>query len=408
MEESRCTVSSQEENQQLKLQLQQERDRSSRQLVEKEKQLTHIKQQLETKEEVITRFERQIAELKKQLSQREEQIAIASSRGEELTSFKLRWTEGKTGPWRMSRWYDGVVDGNTVYIRHGGLEIFSYNITHKIWSQLPDCIHEDSSISVIKGWLTAVGGSFSKLSAFSNELFSLTGEGNGKKWMKKFSSMPTKRDNTTALCTETTLIVAGGMGEGGKVLSTAEVMDIENHQWSTAANLPEPIYLASATICRDQLYMLGGANKHFCFTKTVYNCSVSILLQSCIQSSLQAKIVDKTRIWRQIADLPTTHSTCNSFHDGLLLATGGRTDSGRATTAIYVYDSISNSWKIISHMITGRYKCFTAALPDNQLMVVGGNTDGGITDTVELGSLCKGSASTKINSHIFITLINYS
>ena len=37
----------------------------------------------------------------------------------------------------------------------------------------------------------------------------------------------------------------------------------------------------------------------------------------------------------------------------------------------------------------GRYECFTAVLPDNQLMVVGGFTDdsGKLTDTVELATM---------------------
>ena len=49
-----------------------------------------------------------------------------------------------------------------------------------------------------------------------------------------------KRMHTTAMCIGTTLIVAGGWGEGRKVLSTIEVMDTENHQWSTAADVSEP------------------------------------------------------------------------------------------------------------------------------------------------------------------------
>ena len=56
--------------------------------------------------------------------------------------------------------------------------------------------------------------------------------------MKKFPPMPTKRGNTTVLCTGTTQIVVGGLGEAGKVLSTVEVMNTEDHQWSTAADLP--------------------------------------------------------------------------------------------------------------------------------------------------------------------------
>ena len=130
--------------------------------------------------------------------------------------------------------------------------------------------------------------------------------------------MPTNRCRTISLFTETTLIVAGGEG-GGRVLSTVEVMNTETHQWSTPADLPQPMYFASATVCGDQLYLLGDMNIYHAYTKLVYTYSVSALLQSCAQSSLEANLertslVDKSNVWRQLADLPVTRSTCESFH----------------------------------------------------------------------------------------------
>ena len=86
---------------------------------------------------------------------------------------------------------------------------------------------------------------------------------------------------------------------------------------------------------------------------------------------------------KTVADLPVNGSTCESFH-GQLLAIGGRMKD-YYSTAVYMYNSTTNSWKIISHMATGRYRCFTAVLHGNRLMVVGGLSDGCIdTDTVEL------------------------
>ena len=163
-------------------------------------------------------------------------------------------------------------------------------------------------------------------------------------------------------------------------------------QWSTAADLPLPMYLASAKVCGDRIYMLGGVDEHYTATMSVYTCSVSVLLQSCVSSSFIAKLKralssDKASVWRQVADLPVTYSTCESFH-GRLLAIGGRGDSNQATTAVYEYSSTSNSWEVISHMTTGRYSCLTAVLPNNQLMVVGGRADPYVyTDTVELASV---------------------
>ena len=183
------------------------------------------------------------------------------------------------------------------------------------------------------------------------------------------------------------------MGEGG-VLSTVEVMNAETLQWSTADDLPQPMYFSSATICGDCIYMLGGSANLWSPVKSVYTCSVSALLQSCVLSSLEAKVkrtslADKASVWRRVADSPFPCSTCESFHSQLL-AIGGWDDTGKPTTAIHMYNSTTNSWEIISHMTTDRCNCFTAALPNNQLIIVGGWTGELLagTDTVDVASLC--------------------
>jgi serine/threonine protein kinase len=401
-------------NQRLR-QLQLENDQNAQLKEEKERQLGRVNQQLEASEQVVAQFERRIAELEEQLCQREQQKTKASIKGKELTSFKLRWREGKRAPCETYRNCDSVVDGsNTVYVTtKRSKNIYSYHVINDSWSQLPDCVHEYSSLTVINGWLTTVGGTFirtffseAKLLAtmglstfsdprYSNNLLSLTGEGSGRRWTKIFPPMPTKRKRTTSLCTGITLIVAGGEGEGGRGLSTVEVMNTETCQWSTAADLPRPMYYASATVCGDQLYMLGGVMDNHVI-KSAYTCSVSALLQSCVPNSLEVKfqrtsLEDKARVWRQVADLPVTLSTCESFH-GRLLAVGGWMESDKVATAVYMYNSTTNSWEIISHMTTGRRLCFTAVLPDNRLMVVGGNNKEGLsyvsTDSVELATVC--------------------
>ena len=294
-ENGRTILTKEEENQQLRQQLQQESDRQQeereqhlqqenqqlrqiqqenmqalreklRQIEEKDRQLGCVNQQLEASERVVAQFERRIAKLEQQLSQREQQKTKANSKGKQLIGITLRWREGKRAPCKMSKNFDTVVDGNTVYIRYGeSVKIYSYDVTSDSWCQLPDCVRADGSITITNGWLTTIGGYYH---CVSNELFSLTGEGSNRKWTEKFPPMPTERSDTSALCTKTSLVVAGGMGEVG-MLSTVEVMNTENHQWSTAADLPQPIYCASATVCGDQLYMLGGVNKHYSDTTPV-------------------------------------------------------------------------------------------------------------------------------------------
>ena len=85
------------------------------------------------------------------------------------------------------------------------------------------------------------------------------------------SPMPTKHCVTVVVCIGRSLVVTGGLGEGGKRLSTVEVMDTETLQWSIASSLPHPLYLASAILCGDRVYMLGGfdqSDKQLLFTCT--------------------------------------------------------------------------------------------------------------------------------------------
>ena len=141
-------------------------------------------------------------------------------------------------------------------------------------------------------------------------------------------------------------------------------MDIETLVWSTAASLPYPYYRAAATICGDQLYMLGGNNEDGAMIELVLMCSVTKLLHSCAPDS----------VWHRIADTPTCKSTCAAVN-GELVIVGGMDAEFKSTSAVHLYNPTTNTWDIIGNMITARYGCLVAVLPDNEIMVVGGGTN---------------------------------
>ena len=175
-------------------------------------------------------------------------------------------------------------------------------------------------------------------------------------------------------------------------LSTVEVMDTETLQWFTASSLPLPLYRASATLCGDQVYMLGGFYQSGKPSKSVFTCSLAALRQSCQPQSLVARLktlslASKPEVWHQLADTPVTLSTCTSLH-GQLLAVGGADSDGKKTTVIHMYNTTTNSREVISHMTTPRCRCLVAVFPHNELMVVGGFIAGGDkTDSVEIASI---------------------
>ena len=92
--------------------------------------------------------------------------------------------------------------------------------------------------------------------------------------------MLTRRYLTTALyAEETILVVAGGVGEGNRLLTTVEVMRTENRQWSTATSLPLPLTRYSITLLGGHVYLLGGLTVNES-SRRVLSCSLRRLMES--------------------------------------------------------------------------------------------------------------------------------
>ena len=273
-----------------------------------------------------------------------------------------KWKDGGKAPHELARGA-AVVVGNVAYFMHrdNPCWVCSYDSSTRKWSKLLKFPHENSSLAVVKGLLTAIGGE--KNSAPDNKLLSVPND-KSKKWVEQFPPMLTKRSHTAVVSTKEYLIVAGGKSELSQ-LDTVEVMDIQTPVWSTAANLCHPYSWASATICGEKLYMLGGFKEDGAKTKSVLTCSLTKLLQSCSETS--------DSVWHKITDVPVYKSTCAAVN-GELVAVGGVDIERKTTSAIHRYSPTTDSWDVISNMPTARTYCLVAVLQTNEMMVVGGFT----------------------------------
>ena len=386
-------------------------------------QLQHVTQQLASSQQVTAQFQTRVQELEQQQLNRKSPTEVlakpqpslrdppqtghsnTSTRAVTRDSFTLRWREATKAPCKMDRGSNAIVDGDMVYLRAGGgtQNIYAYKSTDETWDQLPECESELYSVAVVNNLLTTIGGRSSGGNV-TNQLFSLTGEGRSKKWGKKrskkwrevFQSMPTERSSSVAVCTGQALIVAGGLAQDSKTLRTVEIMNIDTKEWSSAADLPEPLYNATGTICHNHIYIIGGWSDRRPI-KSVYTCTLTDLFQSCRSRSLGERLAQSTsltsparsNIWDKVADLPVMRSTCVTLH-GRLLAIGGRDSKARPTSDVRIYHPTSNTWEVISKMIISRWCCFAAVLPTNELMVVGGYTTRSMfseTDSVEIATV---------------------
>ena len=151
-------------------------------------------------------------------------------------------------------------------------------------------------------------------------------------------------------------------------LIQSKCFNMDTRQWSIACPLPRPFTFATAAVCGDRLYLLGGHDGGFDWTHSVFSASVTELLQSC---QVQPRTMKKEiHVWRRIADAPFYHSSCANVC-GWLVAIGGDSRASECTSAICVYDEVTDSWQAMQHMPVARRKPLVAVFP-GKMMVVGG------------------------------------
>ena len=269
-----------------------------------------------------------------------------------------------------------VSHGNVAYFNsERSTAVYCYESQRQLWRQLPHCPSKHSGLVMADNKLTTIGGRDQHYRP-TNFLASLTGEGKDSKWVELFPRMPTARYGLAAMCRGRNVIAAGGLGDGGRSVTTVEILDTELRQWSSAASLPHPMSRASITVCEDFLYLLGGFDQNV-RTLSVLTSSITDLLHQ------QQETANQQRVWRQAADAPYYASTAVSV-GGQLLAIGGFDEHGEDTSAIVAYDPTSDSWQDMGHMATPRCATLVAVLPSNQLIAAGGL--GGDTK-VEIGNV---------------------
>ena len=389
IEENQRTIATKQhaiETKERQLQQTQQQLRDSQQLVEQFQQsLQHKDNTINDLQQTISHREREreIQQLKQQdiaSSIQPQQLPVTAEKTQTATAVsvahkdisKMTWREGRKAPEGMYRGA-AVVDGNTAYFTPvNSVKVYTYQniLGNEQWSRLADNPNTAFSLAVIDGLLTTVGG-WNCSYVDMNTLLSLTGEGERKKWSEVFPPMPTPRSLTACITTEKALIVAGGYAASCN-LATVEVMDINKKQWTTVCPLPKKLQLLSGIVCGDSLYLAGGFSGSS-GSKFVFTCSLPDLWQPETLGSRIRRTLTRSNVWKEISSLPVTGSTLASF-GGHLLAIGGRDDSRNPTTDVYRYDSHTDSWHV-SQMKNKRSRCLAVTLPEDRLIVVGGDTN---------------------------------
>ena len=284
----------------------------------------------------------------------------------EQQKMTTQWTTYRDTPEDMRRGSAVTHDKMAYFNPRGSTNVYQFDAEKDDWRTLPNCPHYYSAMAVVNGQITTIGGSHGRYRGVAtNSLASLTGEGEDRKWVEHLPRMPTSRYALAAVTTGRTLVAAGGH-DGERRVSTVEVLDMEDLQWSLVRNLPRPMDWASITVCGDQLYLLGGEDQNGRGTRSVFTCSISELM-----NAQEEKPTNQLGVWHEAADVPHYRSTVATVGH-LIVAIGGQSTAGENTSAIVYYDITCDRWQDIGHMSTPRWLPLVTVLPSNKVIVAGG------------------------------------
>ena len=253
-----------------------------------------------------------------------------------------------------------TTDGQFAYLTPDySTSVYRYKWRGEKWEELPSCPYFNFGLVVIDGKLTAVGGlDDDNDTSCTNKLLTLRQE----KWVEEYPPMNTGRSSPAVVSTSDGeyFIVIGGYvgGRAGYQTATVELFPVKSRRWYKLTDLPQPLPLPSATICGDQLNVIGNAANG-------YSCSLQAL-----PSSDQLITSPLTLSWKPLPPLPVECSTAATLC-GQLVVIGGE-QYWSPVNSIHLL--VDGQWVKIGSMASSRCLCLAASPSPDKLIIVGGMT----------------------------------
>ena len=242
-------------------------------------------------------------------------------------------------------------------------DVYHYQWTTEDWTKLPACPYFDSALVVINGELTAIGGRDEFLRV-TNKLCTLQQAG----WVEKYPPMYNGRRRATAVSTSDgeSIVVIGGTHM--LVISmfwftSVELFRVSSRRWYRLTDLPKPIAEPSATICGNQLHVIGQGEEY------AFSCP----LQDVLSSDQPMTSYLMRTWWDSLPSLPVTYSTAATLCGQLVIVGGWKADSFITGSAVdSIHQLVGRRWVRIGSMTHSRWQCLAVSPSPEKLIVFGG------------------------------------
>ena len=264
----------------------------------------------------------------------------------------VRCLKKKKAPYEMKRG-SATTDGQFAYFTPGDSNsVYRYELNTEKWDQLPPSPYWNSGLAIINGELTAVGGEDKY--RYTNKLFALR----QNQWVQDYPPMNIGRSEAAVVSTSDRhyIFVIGGNNVSFDGNGTVEVLDVKSKRWHNLTKLPLDISKPSATICGNQLCVIGEHGEG-------YTCSLEALL-----SSIEL-MYSTSHTWTPLPQLPIRLSTAATLCGKLLMVSGVRHQG----PSNLIYQLVDGRWVKIGSTSGGTTECLVVSPLPDKMIIVGGD-----------------------------------
>ena len=261
----------------------------------------------------------------------------------------------KKAPYGMTRG-SATTDHQFAYFTpHDSNSVYSYEWNTEQWNELPSSPYRNCALVTIDGTLTTVGGGDYR-SDRTNTLFTLR----QRQWVEEYPPMNTLRSSPAVVSTSggDYIIVIGGYGDDGWT-GTVELFQVKTRRWYKLTNIPQSLIVPSATICGNQLHVIGRDDNS-------YTCSIENLPTS--DEPITSQSIPHLISWTSLPHLPVTFSTAATLYEQLVIIG----DMQDWSTVNSIHQLVDGQWVEIGSMSSNRRWCLVVSPSPDRMMIVGG------------------------------------
>ena len=298
--------------------------------------------------------------------------------------YHIKWTTCSNLPTPMYDAYVAVSSG-TVYCtgvtpsEENQHQVYAYSTKTNQWRELPRPGHRLGVIHMIGDKLAILGGRDPGTDKIHNKV--TTYNSKTSIWSKHFPDMLNIRLKPGVLTYNDYVIVLGGMSGQDTIHDNIEIMNYrdEQMQWKEVhLRLPVSMWGIKPTMSGKYITIVGY-NTAKGYTSSCYQIPVDNIISSCLTQS------NGTQLWKKFSSAPRSFTAIVPNSNPPVII-GGSNRKG-LTSGVGIYNNSKESWKKVDSMTTARKHVGLGLLNNTTVILVGGTTNVGDTDTAKSSSL---------------------